>query len=119
MGKDVLGVYHYDEEAVSAVEQLKSDGYDIDEISFVINHEGFKRKLETKTGAAVDIVNQEETFLKKIKNLFSNDSYTNNFENKLAGLGLPENKAMTYAPELEAGKILILVGTNYQYEDKR
>ncbi|MED2973762.1 general stress protein [Fictibacillus sp. B-59209] len=116
MGKNVLGVFNYDEEAVIAVQQLKSDGYPIDEISFVINHDGFKDTLEKRTGAAVDIINQEETIFQKIKNIFSNDPYTNNFEEKLAGLGLPENKAINYASELEAGKILMLAGSDYQLD---
>ncbi|SDM51435.1 conserved domain-containing protein [Fictibacillus solisalsi] len=124
MSKQVIGVYDSEEAVVTAVQQLQNKGYDTDDISVVTNHERNHDAIEMRTGAEVDnlaeLNKQEETLFDKIKNAFTDDEPrrdNTNLGERLEDLGLPRSTASSYATDVEAGKILLVVDSDGEIND--
>ncbi|KSU84505.1 conserved domain-containing protein [Fictibacillus enclensis] len=124
MSKQVIGVYDSEEAVVTAVQQLQNKGYDTDDISVVTNHERSHDNIEMRTGAEVDnlaeLNKEEETLFDKIKNAFTDDEPrrdNTNLGERLEDLGLPSSTASSYATDVEAGKILLVVDSDRDIDD--
>ncbi|MDM5198211.1 YsnF/AvaK domain-containing protein [Fictibacillus enclensis] len=124
MSKQVIGVYDSEEAVVTAVQQLQNKGYDTDDISVVTNHERNHDSIEMRTGAEVDnlaeLNKQEQTLFDKIKNAFTDDEPrrdNTNLGERLEDLGLPSSTASSYATDVEAGKILLVVDSDRDIDD--
>lgn len=115
MSKQVVGVYESEEAVVTAVQQLQSRGYETEEISVITNHDHYTDSVETITGASVDNVTEEhrhESFFDKLKHAFNNEDHNrshNNLGERLSDYGIPPSEASSYANDVEAGKILLVV----------
>ncbi|MDM5337359.1 YsnF/AvaK domain-containing protein [Fictibacillus enclensis] len=124
MSKQVIGVYDSEEAVVTAVQQLQNKGYDTDDISVVTNHERNHDAIEMRTGAEVDnlaeLNKQEQTLFDKIKNAFTDDEPrrdNTNLGERLEDLGIPSSTASSYATDVEAGKILLVVDSDRDIDD--
>ncbi|MDN4525958.1 YsnF/AvaK domain-containing protein [Fictibacillus fluitans] len=124
MSKQVIGVYDSEEAVVTAVQQLQNKGYDTDDISVVTNHERSHDNIEMRTGAEVDnlaeLNRQEQTLFDKIKNAFTDDEPrrdNTNLGERLEDLGIPSSTASSYATDVEAGKILLVVDSDRDIND--
>ena len=127
MTKNVIGTYENEEAVITAIQNLKTQGFqekdlslvttnDIDDEDYleVENREGIdvKRIETTETG------HQDESIMDKIKHIFSPDHYQEphkdkaKVEQRLINLGVPLTEAGPYADDLQKGKVLLLVNAN-------
>ncbi|MGG3197361.1 general stress protein [Priestia aryabhattai] len=124
MTKNVIGTYDNEEAVVTAIQHLKTQGFqerdlslvtskDIDEEDYleVENKEGIDiKKIET-----TDQIHQDESIMDKIKHMFSSNHPKETLrdkarvEKRLINLGVPLTEAGPYADDLQKGKVLLLV----------
>ncbi|WP_051348481.1 YsnF/AvaK domain-containing protein [Peribacillus kribbensis] len=115
MAKRVVGVFDSQEEAIQAIRDLTSQGYDTDQISVLTNRRD-NSLLEDRTGATVDrdvhsgtaAGNDDESFWDKMKHFFTMDDMTDT-NSRLAGLDLTPAERDAYTSHLDDGKYLVTV----------
>ncbi|HWO94961.1 MAG TPA: YsnF/AvaK domain-containing protein [Bacillus sp. (in: firmicutes)] len=108
MTKQVVGVYDSEDSVIAAIEDLKSKGYDYDDMSIVSNNEENRDFLEYRTDASVHDVTTDMSLAEKIKSAFIGDE-SNSLEEKLVDIGVSRVDATSYASEVDSGKILLMV----------
>ncbi|MBS4194809.1 general stress protein [Lederbergia citri] len=117
MKKNVVGVFASSFEALRAIDSMKQDGIDKSHI-YVIAHDDYEtRMIEEKAGVAVDHnVTEEENrgFWNELKSFFTgNSSEYSAYSDYLLGIGMTQYDVEQYANEIEGGKILVLVDSEY------
>ena len=127
MTKNVIGTYDNEEDIVTAIQNLKTQGFQEKDLSLVtskdIDKEDYSR-VESREGIDVKKVetaaqnHQDESIMDKIKHMFSPDhpkeirSDKARVEKRLINLGVPLTEAGPYADDLQKGKVLLLVKAN-------
>ncbi|MCR2820523.1 general stress protein [Lederbergia panacisoli] len=117
MKKNVVGVFVSSFEALRTINSMKDDGIDKSHI-YVIAHDDYEtRMIEEKAGVAVDqsIADEENRgFWNELKSFFTgNSSEYSAYSDYLLGLGMTQYDVEQYAKEVESGKILVLVDSEY------
>ncbi|WP_409299921.1 YsnF/AvaK domain-containing protein [Peribacillus sp. SCS-155] len=112
MDKHVYGVYDSGSKAIIAIQELKSKGYDGNDITLVADREE-RFDFGDFTTLNVDTITAEhdndETFMDKVARFFSVDSGSVDLHDTLSTAGLPSTEADRYVADVEQGKILVLV----------
>ncbi|WP_254177225.1 general stress protein [Priestia megaterium] len=127
MTKNVIGTYDNEEAIVTAIQNLKAQGFQEEDLSLVtskdIDKEYYSR-VESREGIDVKKVettaqnHHDESIMDKIKHMFSPDHPKETYrdkarvENRLINLGVPLTEAGPYADDLQKGKVLLLVRAN-------
>ncbi|MDY0942292.1 MULTISPECIES: general stress protein [Priestia] len=127
MTKNVIGAYENEEAVITAIQNLKTQGFQEEDLSLVtskdIDEEDYL-EVESKEGIDVKKVEttkqsgQEESIMDKIKHVFSPEQHKGNHrdkekvERRLINLGVPVTQAEPYADDLQEGKVLLLVRAN-------
>lgn len=117
--KNVVGVYNSSFEAVKAIDSLRQDGIDRRHIQVIANDDFGSNLIEDKTGIDVDQANQrsaeeQKGFWQELKSFFSSDTHEHTQHlDYLHDIGLTDSNLETYAKDLENGKILVLVDSEY------
>ncbi|MBS4217025.1 general stress protein [Bacillus sp. FJAT-49711] len=117
MKKNVVGAFVSSFEALRTINSMKDDGIDKSHI-YVIAHDDYEtRMIEEKAGVAVDqSISEEENrgFWNELKSFFTgNSSEYSAYSDYLLGLGMTQYDVEQYAKEVESGKILVLVDSEY------
>jgi len=117
MKKNVVGVFASSFEALRTIDSMKQDGIDKSHI-YVIAHDDYEtRIIEEKSGVAVDHnITEEENrgFWNELKSFFTgNSSEYSAYSDYLLSLGMTQYDVEQYAKEVEGGKILVLVDSEY------
>lgn len=123
----MIGTYDNEEDIVTAIQNLKTQGFQEKDLSLVtskdIDKEDYSR-VESREGIDVKKVettaqnHQDESIMDKIKHMFSPDhpkeipSDKARVEKRLINLGVPLTEAGPYADDLQKGKVLLLVKAN-------
>lgn len=125
MGKNIIGVYDTKDEVIEAVTQLTGRGYDTEDISIYTNGEAtdYLEFNNSLNGSRVG-EREDESFFDKIKNAFTDEGLSSyaTTEERLKGIGVPDNVAVDHASDLDKGKIAIIVddvGSNNKFNDSR
>lgn len=108
MTKQVVGTYNSEDSVIGAIQELKSKGYDYNDMSIITNNQENQHFLEYRTEAAVHDMSADMSLTEKIKSAF-NDDESDNLEKKLVDIGVSRNEATSYAADVNAGKILLIV----------
>lgn len=119
MTKQVVGTYNSEDSVIEAIQDLKSQGYDYDDMSIITNNQENRHFLEYRTEAAVHDMSTDMSLTEKIKSVF-NDGESDNLEKRLVDIGVSRNEATSYAADVDAGKILLIVDSanNMGYKQK-
>ncbi|MGV2503250.1 YsnF/AvaK domain-containing protein [Priestia megaterium] len=127
MTKNVIGTYENEEAVVTAIQNLKTQGFQEKDLSLVTTNDiDDEDYLEVENKEGVDIKriettetgHQEESIMDKIKHVFSPDHYQEphkdkaKVEQRLINLGVPLTEAGAYADDLQKGKVLLVVNAN-------
>ncbi|MBS4199794.1 general stress protein [Bacillus sp. FJAT-49732] len=115
--KNVVGVFASSFEALRTIDSMKQDGIDKSHL-YVIAHDDYETRLiEEKSGVAVDHnITEEEnrSFWNELKSFFTgNSSEYSAYSDYLLGIGMTRYDVEQYAKEVEGGKILVLVDSEY------
>ncbi|MDQ0247584.1 uncharacterized protein (TIGR02271 family) [Bacillus fengqiuensis] len=108
MTKQVVGTYNSENSVIEAIQELKSKGYDYNDMSIITNNQENRHFLEYRTEAAVHDMSKDMSLTEKIKSAF-NDGESDNLEKKLVDIGVSKNEATSYASDVNEGKILLIV----------
>ncbi len=118
MGKNVVGVYTSSFEAVKAIHSMRQDGIERKHICVLSNDDYGANIIEEKTG--VDVEHDFNSSLEKrhlwkdLKSIFSAESKSHSgCSDYLLEIGMSESEAEQYAGEVEVGKFLVLVDSEY------
>jgi len=124
MTKNVIGTYDNEEALVTAIQHLKTQGFQEKDLSLVtskdINKEDYseverKEGIDVKKIETTDKTHQDESIIDKIKHMFSSNHPKETLRDKpgaekhLINLGVPLTEAGSYADDLQKGKLLLLV----------
>ncbi|MDY0943354.1 YsnF/AvaK domain-containing protein [Priestia megaterium] len=127
MTKNVIGTYESEEAVVTAIQDLKTQGFQEKDLSLVttndIDDEDYleienKEGIDVKRIETTETGHQDESIMDKIKHVFSPDHYQEPHKNKakveqrLINLGVPLTEAGAYADDLQKGKVLLVVNSN-------
>ncbi|MEW4211601.1 general stress protein [Priestia megaterium] len=127
MIKNVIGAYENEEAVITAIQNLKTQGFQEKDLSLVTSKdidEDDYLEVESKEGIDVKKVetmtqsHQDESIMDQIKHVFSPEQHggahrdKEKVERRLISLGVPVNQAEPYADDLQKGKVLLLVRTN-------
>ncbi|QLC90745.1 YsnF/AvaK domain-containing protein [Priestia megaterium] len=127
MTKNVIGTYDNEEAIVTAIQNLKIQGFQEEDLSLVTSKDIDKEdysEVESKEGIDVKKIetteqnHQDESIMDKIKHMFSPDYHKEphkdkaRVEKRLINLGVPLTEAGSYADDLQKGKVLLLVRAN-------
>ena len=127
MTKNVIGTYDNEEALVTAIQHLKTQGFQEKDLSLVTSKDiGEEDCLEVESKEGIDVkkvettnqTHQDESIMDKIKHMFSSNHPKDTLrdkarvEKRLINLGVPLTEAGPYADDLQKGKILLLVRTN-------
>lgn len=113
MKTKVYGIFDSDVEVVSAINELKSKGYNGNEILVVADQED---KVNFVTNIMITDVNvvtdehRDESFMEKVKNFFTGED--DSLTERLVSMGLAGRDAAKYSGDVKAGKILVLIEEN-------
>lgn len=118
MKKNVVGVFASSFEALRTIDSMKNDGIDKSHIHVIAHDDYETRMIEEKAGVAVDqqLHSDEERtgFWEELKAFFTGtDSEHNRFQDYLINIGMNEYDVEQYAVEVDGGKILVLVDSDY------
>ncbi|WP_180953693.1 general stress protein [Bacillus sp. T33-2] len=106
MDKKILGVYNSQTEVTSAIEQLRNDGYDVQDLSIIAKTERDHSRVEGQTGATVETF--DTTGSRDGGGLAgATSSLMGTVYEKLRGLGLSDEEAKEYVGDVNAGKIIL------------
>ncbi|KMY49601.1 general stress protein [Peribacillus loiseleuriae] len=108
MNKRVYGIFDSSVEVISAINELKTIGYDGNEILLVTD-----KKDKWKFSSDVNVVMDEphdESFMEKVKNFFTGES--DSLTEGLIGMGLTRHNAAAYSDDVKDGKTLVLIDEN-------
>lgn len=127
MIRNVIGAYENEEAVITAIQNLKTQGFQEEDLSLVtskdIDEEDYL-EVESKEGIDVKKVKttkqdrQDESIMDRIKHVFSPEQHKGahrdkeKVERRLINLGVPVTQAEPYADDLQAGKVLLLVRAN-------
>ncbi|HEY4552406.1 MAG TPA: general stress protein [Bacillaceae bacterium] len=118
MKKNVVGIFASSYEAVRAIDSMLQDGIDRSHIYVVAKDDYETGVIEEKTGVDSEFGRTEEhesnSFLDGLKSFFSGkDNQSMGFPEHLRDMGVQEADIDRYANEVEGGKILVLVDSDY------
>jgi hypothetical protein len=115
MNKEVVGVYEKEPEVVEAVEHLKDQGYEPEEISIVANNSEETSWIRSQTEVSADnSVDQksEPGFMDKVKAVFKGQNPKSedagSYTDRLKSFGISEEQAAQYNEDVKNGKIVVL-----------
>ncbi|MBY0064015.1 MULTISPECIES: general stress protein [Priestia] len=123
MTKNVVGTYNTEEAVITAIRNLKTQGYPDSALSVLTNsaqHSENTEAIEHSAGIDVQTVDTDQnskhhqSFMDKIKNAFTPseekmDQDVNRIENQLTEYGVPAAEASSYVSDLKNGKVLLMV----------
>ncbi|MFP7734708.1 YsnF/AvaK domain-containing protein [Priestia aryabhattai] len=127
MTKNVIGTYDNEEAIVTAIQNLKTQGFQEKDLSLVTSKDidkedflevGSKEGIDVTKVETTDQTHQDESIKDKIKHMFSPNhpkethSDKARVEKRLLNLGIPLTEAGPYADDLQKGKVLLLVRAN-------
>ncbi|MFF2444751.1 YsnF/AvaK domain-containing protein [Priestia megaterium] len=127
MTKNVIGTYKNEEAVITAIQNLKTQGFQEKDLSLVttndIDDEGYlevenKEGIDVKRIETTETGHQDESIMDKIKHVFSPDHHQEphndkaKVEQRLINLGVPLTEAGPYADDLQKGKVLLLANAN-------
>ncbi|SDE56696.1 conserved domain-containing protein [Priestia aryabhattai B8W22] len=127
MTKNVIGTYENEEAVITAIQNLKTQGFQEKDLSLVttndIDDEGYlevenKEGIDVKRIETTETGRQDESIMDKIKHVFSPDHYQEphkdkaKVEKRLIKLGVPLTEAGPYAEDLQKGKVLLVANSN-------
>lgn len=115
MTKKVLGVYESSDEVIRAIEELRNEGYSVNDLSIVSNTRDFSSvQYETGVGSEdIDETHEHEHkgFLDSLVSAFEGNNNTDEnttYYDHLVGAGIDETAAREYENAINSGKILLL-----------
>ncbi|MFF2596561.1 general stress protein [Priestia megaterium] len=123
MTKNVVGTYDSEAAVITAIRNLKTQGYPDSALSVLTNsgsHHENTEAIEHSAGIDVQTVDTDQhskhhqSFMEKIKNAFTPseekmDQDVNRIENQLTEYGVPAAEASSYVSDLKKGKVLLMV----------
>ena len=127
MTKNVIGTYDNEEAIVTAIQNLKTQGFQEKDLSLVTSKDIDKEEyLEVESKEGIDVkkietteqTHHDESIMDKIKHMFSPNHHQETpkdkakVEKRLINLGVPLTEAGPYADDLQKGKVLLLVKAN-------
>ena len=98
--------FYNDQEAIKAIELLKTKGVDTDNI-FVITHDGDRTSRVADQADAKTVGVTEQGFGTAVKNVFRNTG--DELRAKFEELGFPQEKANELEEKLDEGKIIVVI----------
>ncbi|WP_171046377.1 general stress protein [Lentibacillus cibarius] len=118
MAEEIFGPFDSVEDTVKTVNILELEGYSNTNIT-IFAHEKYAEKLNNQTDVSVTSFEsdptQDEAFLNKIKKTFFNDIHgTHDLYGHLLDRGLSEGQAKDYSNQVQSGKIIITVETDWK-----
>jgi len=127
MTKNVIGTYDNEEAIITAIQNLKTQGFQEKDLSLVTSKDIDKEEyLEVESKEGIDVkkietteqTHHDESIMDKIKHMFSPNHHQETHKDKakvekrLINLGVPLTEAGPYADDLQKGKVLLLVRAN-------
>ncbi|MGG1071055.1 YsnF/AvaK domain-containing protein [Priestia megaterium] len=127
MTKNVIGTYDNEEAIITAIQNLKTQGFQEKDLSLVTSKDIDKEEyLEVESKEGIDVkkietteqTHHDESIMDKIKHMFSPNHHQETHKDKakvekrLISLGVPLTEAGPYADDLQKGKVLLLVRAN-------
>ncbi|MGG1368592.1 YsnF/AvaK domain-containing protein [Priestia megaterium] len=127
MTKNVIGTYDNEEAIATAIQNLKTQGFQEKDLSLVTSKDINKEEyLEVESKEGIDVkkietkeqTHHDESIMDKIKHMFSPNHHQETHKDKakvekrLLNLGVPLTEAGPYADDLQKGKVLLLVRAN-------
>ncbi|MBS4222559.1 general stress protein [Lederbergia citrea] len=118
MKKNVVGIFSSSYQALRAIDSMKQDGIDKSHIHVIANDDYETRVIEEKAGVAIDhtvhMDDDRRGFWDELKSFFSgNSSEHSRYADFLLDMGMNDYDVEQYAIEVENGKILVLVDSEY------
>lgn len=115
MTKKVLGVYESSDEVIRAIEELRIEGYSVNDLSIVSDKRDFS-SVEYETGVNSEDIDhtqgkENKGFLDSLVAAFEGNNNTGentSYYDYLVGAGIDETTAREYENDIDSGKILLL-----------
>ncbi|WP_419882969.1 general stress protein [Peribacillus sp. B-H-3] len=110
MAKNIVGVYETPAETISAIENLKNNGYEKESIAVITNRSD-SNYLENRTGAEVERTKytpEDESVMEQLMDFFTSSPYEANGVFSV-NADVSETELNKYSADLNEGKYLLAV----------